>query len=83
LVKTLDDILSFQEKNEMLYREVLEKIVLYREEKRGCNRLVVWLKCLPFGICLTIKSGGKGKDYHTEILEHKINPQTGNSCSPV
>ncbi len=41
LEKTLDEILSFQETNEMLYREILEKIVVYREEKRGCNRLVV------------------------------------------
>lgn len=69
LTKTLDDILSFREENEMLYREILEKIVVYREEKKGCNRLVVWLKHLSFGICLKIKSTGRGEEYYTEILE--------------
>ena len=70
--KTMDDILSFREENEMLYREILEKIVVYRDGKKGCNRLVVWLKHLPFGLCLTIRSTGRGEDYHTEILECRI-----------
>lgn len=69
LEKTLDEILSFNEENEMLYREILEKIVVYRESERGCNRLVVWFKSLPFGIRLKIKSTGKGEEYHTDILE--------------
>lgn len=69
LTKTLDDILFFREENKMLYREILEKIVVYRESERGCNRLTVWLKSLPFGICLKIRSTGKGEEYHTEILE--------------
>ncbi len=69
LEKTLDDILLFNEENEMLYREILEKIVVYRESERGCNRLVVWFKSLPFGMCLKIKSTGKGEEYYTEILE--------------
>ncbi len=69
LEKTLDEILSFHKKNEILYREILEKIVLYREPERGCNRLAVWFKSLPFGIRLKIKSTGKGEEYHTEILE--------------
>lgn len=72
LTKTLDDILSFRGEDEMLYREVLEKIVVYREEKQGCNRLVVWLKYMPFGIWLKIKSAGKGEEYHTDILEVQI-----------
>ena len=70
--KTMDDILSFREENEMLYREILEKIVVYRDGKKGCNRLVVWLKHLPFGLCLKIRSTGRGEDYHTEILECRI-----------
>ncbi len=72
LEKTLDEILCFHEDNEMLYREMLEKIVVYREDKRGCNRLVVWFKSLPFGIHLKIKSTGKGEEYHTEILESEF-----------
>lgn len=69
LEKTLAEILCFNEENVILFREMLEKIVVYREFERGCNRLVVWFKSLPFGICLKIKSTGKGEEYHTEILE--------------
>lgn len=69
LEKTLAEILHFNEENVILFREMLEKIVVYREFERGCNRLVVWFKSLPFGICLKIKSTGKGEEYHTEILE--------------
>ncbi len=69
LEKTLDEILSFNEENVILFREMLEKIVVYREFERGCNRLVVWFKSLPFGICLKIKSTGRGEEYHTKILE--------------
>lgn len=72
LEKTLDEILSFNEENEMLYREILEKIVVFQESERGCNRLVVWFKSLPFGIRLKIKSTGKGEEYHTEILESEF-----------
>ena len=69
LEKTLAEILCFNEENVILFREMLEKIVVYREFERGCNRLVVWFKSLPFGICLKIKSTGRGEEYHTEILE--------------
>lgn len=72
LEKTLDEILSFHEENELLYREILEKIVVYRESERGCNCLVIWFKSLPFGIRLKIKSVGAGEDYHTEILESEF-----------
>lgn len=69
LEKTLDEILSFREDNEMLNREILEKIVVCRDAERGDKRLVVWFKSLPAGICLRIKSAGMGEEYHTEILE--------------
>lgn len=69
LEKTLDEILSFREDNEMLYREILEKIVVCRDAERGDKRLVVWFKSLPAGICLRIKSAGMGEEYYTEILE--------------
>ncbi len=69
LEKMLDEILSFREDNEMLYREILEKIVVCRDAERGDKRLVVWFKSLPAGICLRIKSAGMGEEYHTEILE--------------
>lgn len=70
--KSLDEILSFGDQNDMLYREILEKIVVYREEERGCNRLVVWLKSLPFGIQFRIRSAGSGERFRTEILETEL-----------
>lgn len=66
---SLDEILGFGHESDLLYREILEKIVVYREEERGCNRLVVWLKSLPFGIQLRIRSAGSGERFRTEILE--------------
>ncbi|MCH5251861.1 MAG: recombinase family protein [Lachnospiraceae bacterium] len=69
LEKVLAEIFAFGEENEMLYREVLERIDIYGESEKGCNRLVIWLKSLSFGIYLKIKSTGKGKEYHTDILE--------------
>lgn len=76
--KSLDEILSFGDQNDMLYREILEKIVVYREEERGCNRLVVWLKSLPFGIQLRIRSTGSGENFRTEILETEFVDREGN-----
>lgn len=76
--KSLDEILSFGDQNDMLYREILEKIVVYREEERGCNRLVVWLKSLPFGIQLRIRSAGSGERFRTEILETEFVDREGN-----
>lgn len=72
LEKTLDEILSFREDNEMLYREILKKIVVYREAERGCNQLVVWFQSLPLGIRLKIKSAWVGGEYHTEVLESEF-----------
>ena len=76
--KALDEILGFGHENDMLYREILEKIVVYREEERGCNRLVVWLKSLSFGIQLRIRSAGSGERFRTEILETEFVDREGN-----
>lgn len=62
LEKTLDKILAFEEENEILYREILERIDVYREAERGCNRLVVWFQSLPFGIRLKSNLRGRGKN---------------------
>lgn len=75
---SLDEILSFGDQNDMLYREIIEKIVVYREEERGCNRLVVWLKSLSFGIQLRIRSAGSGERFRTEILETEFVDREGN-----
>ena len=75
---SLDEILGFGHENDLLYREIIEKIVVYREEERGCNRLVVWLKSLSFGIQLRIRSAGSGERFRTEILETEFVDREGN-----
>lgn len=75
---SLDEILGFGHENDLMYREILEKIVVYREEERGCNRLVMWLKPLPFGIQLRIRSAGSGERFRTEIWETEFVDREGN-----
>ena len=60
------------EDEKMLYGEMLEKIVVYREPERGLGCLVVWFRFLPFGIRLKIKSTGTGENYQTKILESEF-----------
>lgn len=63
----LDDILSFDEGNERLYREILDKMVIYHDKT-----VEVWLKCVPFGMKLAIRSHGKGNRYTTDILSMEM-----------
>ena len=63
----LDEIMSFDESNESLYREILDKMVIYHDKT-----VEVWLKCVPFGIKLSVSSSGKNDDYHTDILSMEI-----------
>ncbi len=63
----LDEIMSFDESNESLYREILDKMVIYHDKT-----VEVWLKCVPFGMKLSVSSSGKNDDYHTDILSMEI-----------
>lgn len=63
-ISALDEIMTFDENNEILFREVLDHIEIHKG-----NILDIWLKFLPFGIRLKIKSSGKLNQYKTEILE--------------
>lgn len=65
--EALDEIMTFDETNESLYREILDKIIIYHD-----NTVEVWLKCVPFGMKLTIHSYGKMEDYTTDILAMEI-----------
>lgn len=62
--QAIDEILYSDEPAGLLYREILDKIVVYRD-----NRLVIWLKGMPFGIELRIRTHGRGDQYVTEVLE--------------
>lgn len=66
-LSALDEIMTFDESNESLYREILDKMVIYHDKT-----VEVWLKCVPFGMKLTVSSRGKNEDYHTDILSMEI-----------
>lgn len=66
-ITALDEIMTFDETNESLYREMLDKMVIYHD-----NTVEVWLKCVPFGMKLTIHSYGRNEDYTTDILAMEI-----------
>lgn len=66
-ITVLDEIMTFDETNSSLYREILDKMVIYHD-----NTVEVWLKCVPFGMKLTIHSYGRNEDYTTDILAMEI-----------
>ncbi len=66
-MNALDEIMSFDESNESLYREILDKMVIYYDKT-----VEVWLKCVPFCMKLNVSSGGRNDDYHTDILSMEI-----------
>ncbi|MCM1174033.1 MAG: recombinase family protein [Blautia sp.] len=66
-LSALDEIISFDESNESLYREILDKMIIYHDKT-----VEVWLKNVPFGMKLAICSHGKNDDYHTDILSMEI-----------
>lgn len=70
-LNALDEIISFDERNESLYREILDKMVICHDKT-----VEVWLRCIPFGMKLTIRSNGKNDDYHTDILSMEIVEKT-------
>lgn len=66
-ITALDEIMTFDETNESLYREILDKMVIYHD-----NTVEVWLKCVPLCLKLTIHSYGKNEDYTTDILSMEV-----------
>lgn len=66
-ITALDEIMTFDETNESLYREILDKMVIYHD-----STVEVWLKCVPFGMKLTIHSHGRNEAYTTDILAMEI-----------
>ncbi|MBD5536798.1 MAG: recombinase family protein [Lachnospiraceae bacterium] len=66
-LSALDEIMSFDESNESLYREILDKMVIYHDKT-----IEVWLKCVPFGMKLRVSSRGKNNNYHIDIFSMEI-----------
>ena len=71
LEKALDEILSFGDGDQMrcCIAKFSKKSLCTGKKNEAVNRLVVWLKSLPFGIQLRIHSTGNGANFRTEILE--------------
>lgn len=63
-IAALDDIMSADSNNELLYKEVLDHIDIHKD-----NILTIWLKCIPFGIQLKIRTSGRQSCFKTDILE--------------
>lgn len=63
-IQALDEIMDIGENSELLYKEVLD----YIEVHKG-GVLDIWLKCIPVGIRLKIRTSGKREFFKTEILE--------------
>ena len=65
--ESVDRILNFHGAEDALFRELVDKIVVYQGQM-----VCVWIKCVPFGIKMRIHSSGKRDNYNTEILEAAI-----------
>lgn len=65
-VTALDEILTFDEDNQGIYREILEKIVITN------NVVDIYLKCLPFAVRMTVRSSGRNENYVTEITKMEL-----------
>lgn len=65
-ITALADIMSFDESNQELYREILDRMVI------AGNVVDVYLRCLPFAVRLTICSSGRNESYTTKITKMEI-----------
>jgi hypothetical protein len=63
-IAEISEIMNFNADNELLYREVLDKIVVYTG-----NTVVVYLNCVPFGVKLHYKTSGRMDNYSVEVDE--------------
>lgn len=65
-ITALEDILSFDENNSELYREILDKMVIVG------NVVDIYLKQLPFAARLTVRCFGREETYATEIVKMEL-----------
>lgn len=63
-IQALDEIMDMDSQSELLHREVVDHINVHKG-----NIIDVWLKKIPIGIQLKIKTSGKREYFKTEILE--------------
>ncbi len=63
----INRILEFDAENETLYREVLDRMVVFKD-----NKVVVYLKYVPFGVSMRYNTSGKCEKYQTVIIRMEI-----------
>lgn len=63
-IRVIDEIMEFDETNELLYREILDKMVIFKD-----GRVEVYLKGIPVGIEMKIRSHGRGENYMTDVID--------------
>lgn len=66
-ISVLDDIMALKADNEILYKELLNSIVVYPD-----NTLIIWIKAVPAGFRLKYKTYGCLDEYKVEILEAEL-----------
>lgn len=63
----INKMMDFDSENELLYKEVLDKIVVY-----SGNIVVVYLKGVPFGVKLHYRTSGRRDKYRTVIDQQAL-----------
>lgn len=66
-ISEINKVMNFDSENELLYREVLDRIVVY-----SGNVVVVYLNCIPFGVKLHYRSSGRREKYSVVIDEMEV-----------
>lgn len=75
--EALDEIGKLNADNETMYRDLVDKIVVYNG-----HYVVVWFRCIPFGIELHYQVRGRGVNYQVTVDEVTVaeeQPQQNNS----
>lgn len=70
-IQELDKIIEYNYDDDIIFKEILEKIIIYRN-----HSLDVYLKGVPFPIRVYYKAHGKGNHYMTEIIKMEVEGET-------
>ena len=66
-ISEINNMMDFDFDNDLLYKQVLDKIIVYSE-----NVVVIYLKCVPFGVKLQYHSFGRREKYSVVINKLEV-----------
>ncbi len=66
-ISEVKKMMSFETANEMLYRELIDYITIFQN-----NEMVIYLKCIPYGIRIHTVTSGRLDDYKINITNAVI-----------